>query len=60
MITNLIKGRWDNIIETRPGIIPPRIINYAKSTSKISGLDFKKVLKSTPVKKYRDKMWLDR
>jgi hypothetical protein len=60
LVVRFIRGRWNTITDNSEVFVPAKIRNYAKAMSKSTGLDYSKVLKSTPVKNYRDKMWLDK
>jgi len=52
LVELFIERWWDVLAERRPHLLPELTRRYAKRMSEITGLPFKKVLKSTPVKNY--------
>lgn len=57
LIINVMKRRWSDVVDHNPEVIDEGVLKFARSMAKATDLPLEKVLKSSPVRSYRNKVW---
>ena len=57
LVISWVKIRWNNITKNNQQLMNKQVLNYAKGISTATELPLETVLKSEPVKTYRDRIW---